>query len=69
VRLIRYLAQRWDDYQRERRIRAYAHAVCAELKAGRRQLAIEAWQALRAEVFDRSPAQIARMERGRGVRA
>jgi hypothetical protein len=69
VRLIRYLARRWADYQRERRITAYARAICAELGAGRHPLAMEAWKAMRAEIFDRSPAQIARMERGRGVRA
>ena len=63
MRLIRYLAQRWADRARERRIQAYARAVCAELAAGRHPLAIEAWKAMRAEIFDRSPGQVARMDR------
>ena len=42
---------------------ALARAVCAELAAGRHPLAIEAWKAMRAEIFDRSPGQVARMDR------
>lgn len=67
MRLIRQLLaaarQRLEDAAREVRIRALAASVDVEKAAGRHDLAREAWQALKDEINQRSPEQVARMER------
>lgn len=63
MRLIDALLTRIDDWLREVRIRALAASVDVEKAAGRHDLAREAWQALKDEINQRSPGQVARMER------
>lgn len=63
MRLINALLTRLDDWLREVRIRALAASVDVEKAAGRHDLAREAWQALKDEINQRSPEQVARMER------
>lgn len=65
MRLIAALRQRIADYRRERRIRALVLRCC--LAAHQRDYR-EHWVALRDEINARSPGQVARMERKRGLR-
>lgn len=67
--MIAALLQRWADYRRECRIQALGRAICFELAAGRHRLAVEAWKAMKAEIYARSPGQIARMHRRKGLPA
>ncbi len=65
--LIRWFIARWRDYRRERRIADLAACVAIERDAGRLGLAQEAFEAMAAEIRQRSPQQVARLERRRGI--
>lgn len=67
MRLIDALLTRIDDWLREVRIQALAALVDFHTNAGQPGLAQEAWQAMKAEINQRSPEQIARMERAKGL--
>ncbi len=54
-----------DDMRREQRINRYfRRMVAAELKPEQRQW----WAKMQAEILSRSPEQVARLERARGLR-
>jgi hypothetical protein len=55
------ILQRITDWLRERRIAALAHKAAATH-------ARTDWNALTAEIHARSPQQVERMERARGIR-
>lgn len=61
MRLIDRICQRWLDWRRERRIRDLATCCQFELAAGRKELAREAWDALKSEIAARSQEQRDRM--------
>lgn len=63
MRLIDALLTRIDDWLRELRISALAASVEFHADAGQPGLAEEAWKALCEEINQRSPQQVARMER------
>jgi hypothetical protein len=61
------ILQRFADWRRERRIvRLREHCLCL-YRAGQHDLALSAWEDLRDECLARSPQQVARMERARGL--
>lgn len=68
MRLIHRIRQRVADWLRELRITALEASVLMEFDCGRHDLANEAWLAMTAEIAKRSPEQVARMERARGLR-
>lgn len=68
MRLIHRIRQRWLDWRRERRIADLAACCAFEAAAGRRALADEAWDAMKAEIDARSPEQVARMQHRMGLR-
>ena len=67
MRLIDALLTRIDDWLREVRIRSLAASVDFHTDAGQPGLAAEAWQAMQDEINQRSPEQVARIERKRGL--
>lgn len=69
MRLIAALRQRIEDAAREVRIQALCASIRVELAAGRHAMVLEAYAALVDEIKARSPQQIARMERRRGLTA
>lgn len=66
--LINAMTQRVDDLLRERRIQAHKADVLRLLAENRKPEAHVALQAMTAEIDQRSPAQVERMERTRGLR-
>lgn len=60
--------QRLQDVMREVRIRSLSASVSAEMAAGRKDMAREAWAEMVKEINARSPQQIARLERRQGIR-
>lgn len=62
------LMARADDALRERRIQAHKADVLRLLAEGRKPEAHVALQDMTAEIDQRSPAQVERMERARGLR-
>lgn len=69
MRLIDAVCQRLQDVMREVRIRSLGASVTAEMAAGRKDMAREAWAEMVKEINARSPEQIARMERSRSKSA
>lgn len=61
------ILQRVRDWRRERRIRRLAAALMLANAADQRELAGALWLSLLDECFARSAAQVARMERARGM--
>ena len=59
--------QRFTDWRRERRIVRLRDRCLRLYRAGRHDLALSAWEELRDECLARSPQQVARMERARGL--
>lgn len=66
--LVSQAALRLQDVLRESRIEAKKAEVLRLRDAGQMDQAREAMQALCAEIDQRSPAQVERMERARGLR-
>ncbi|RZZ90623.1 hypothetical protein [Pseudoxanthomonas winnipegensis] len=61
------LADRLADFQRERRIADLRREAQSAITDGHKSLAHAYWALMRQEIAARSPAQIDRMERARGL--
>ncbi|WP_057917067.1 hypothetical protein [Lysobacter antibioticus] len=68
MRLISSLRQRREDWKQETRIAVLANEVKRRMASGQIVLARLSQNELRDEIARRSPEQIARMERKRGLR-
>ena len=68
MRLISALRQRFTDWRRERRINELAACSLLETEQGNTKLAMKSWMAMKAEISRRSPQQVVRMERRKGLR-
>lgn len=67
TRIADRLAERLADFQRERRIASLRRDAEQAICAGHKNLAHACWALMRQEIAARSPAQIDRMERARGL--
>ena len=63
------MIRRIADWLRERRIRALHEHIKDRIAAGKRMECRAAWVKMVNEINARSAAQVARMERARGLRA
>lgn len=61
------LMQRIADWRREHRIARLRDRCLHLCRAGKHDLALSVWEDLRDECLARSPQQVARMERARGL--
>lgn len=59
---------RIQDWLLEREIRKLGHYCAEAMAAGRREEALHFWQAQVKAIRERSPEQVARMERAKGLR-
>jgi len=64
-----FAAQHMDDARRERFIKRHGFAMLAAHAAGNEALARVHWQAQRQAIMARSPQQVQKMERERGMDA
>jgi hypothetical protein len=62
------ITQRISDYLRERRIRRLQRDFKAAYAVANKRLALSLWHRMRDEIDSRSPDQVRRMERARGIR-
>jgi hypothetical protein len=62
------ISQRVQDWLRERRIKALVERAKLAFQHGHRDQAREVWNQAVAEINARSPGQVERMERARGLR-